>query len=195
MTDQNDLNPTAPEGDTLSAGLTESPLDKIAASEGQTIIGGDDNVAVAERPLRDAVPADAHGWWWGTGRRKAAVARVRMRPAKDGEAKLVIQKTRKKFKTVEEYFSEDRDRGDCYAPLKATDTFDKMEVVVRAHGGGTMGQAQAIRLGIARALAGYDPNFEKALRDAGFLSRDARRVERKKYGQPGARRRFQFSKR
>lgn len=150
--------------------------------------------ATSTRPLREPTPPDAQGWWWGTGRRKTAVARVRLRPAK-GEATVKVQKSGKRFKTVEEHFSEERDRNDAYAPLKLTNTFGKMEVVIRAAGGGTMGQAQAVRLGISRALAGYDPTFEPALRAAGFLTRDAREVERKKYGQAGARRRFQFSKR
>jgi len=160
-----------------------------------------ENVAAADAPeqmarvIPDPKPADKHGWWWGTGRRKTAVARVRLRPAKDGEGSLKIQITRKQFKTVEDYFSEPRDRNDAYAPLKATDTLGKLDVFVRTHGGGYMGQSQAIRLGISRALVGYDPNFEQALRDAGYLTRDARKVERKKYGQPGARARFQFSKR
>ena len=151
----------------------------------------------AERVLPDPKPADKHGWWWGTGRRKAAVARVRLRPAKDGDGKggVQIQVNRKKFKTIEEYFSELRDRADAYAPLELTGTNGSLDVFVRCTGGGTTGQAQAIRLGIARALVGFDPNFEPALRDAGYLTRDARKVERKKYGQPGARRRFQFSKR
>tara|TARA_R110002073_G_scaffold118918_1_gene258422 strand:- start:293409 stop:293939 length:531 start_codon:yes stop_codon:yes gene_type:complete len=150
----------------------------------------------AARVLPDPKPADKHGWWWGTGRRKAAVARVRFRPAaENGKGELKIQINRKKFKTVEEYFSEMQDRNDAVAPLKITDTEGKLDIFIRAHGGGYMGQAQAIRLGISRALVGYDPNFEPALREAGFLTRDARKVERKKYGQPGARARFQFSKR
>ncbi len=151
---------------------------------------------VAEaRPIPEPKPADKHGWWWGTGRRKTAVARVRLRPAAEGEGKVQIQVTKKKFKTIDEYFSELRDRADARSPLTLTQTDGKLDVFIRAHGGGYMGQAQAIRLGIARALVGYDPNFEAALRDAGYLTRDARKVERKKYGQPGARRRFQFSKR
>lgn len=149
-----------------------------------------------ERKLPDPVPADKHGWWWGTGRRKSAVARIRLRPAQNsGQGGVKVQVSRKKFKTIEEYFSEMRDRSDAMAPLKVTDTEGKLDVFVRAHGGGIMGQAQAVRLGVARALVAYDPNFEPALRDAGFLTRDARKVERKKYGQPGARKRYQFSKR
>lgn len=147
------------------------------------------------RELREAVPADAHGWWWGTGRRKTAVARVRIRPARGGKGQVQMQRTRKEFRSVEEHFSELRDRNDVYAPLRLTDTAEKLEVFIRTKGGGPTGQAQAVRLGIARALVNYDPTLENALRDAGFLTRDARKVERKKYGQPGARRRFQFSKR
>jgi len=150
----------------------------------------------ATRQAPRARPADAHGWWWGTGRRKSAVARVRIRPASgESTSRFLVQKTAKKFKTIDEYFCEERDRSDCYAPLRLTGTLDKLDVFVRAHGGGTMGQAQAVRLGVARALVGYDPTLEPALRDAGYLTRDARKVERKKYGQPGARKRFQFSKR
>lgn len=156
----------------------------------------DTGPAQQEHKLPDPIPADKHGWWWGTGRRKTAVARVRLRPAKNsGQGTVQVQVSRQKFKGIEEYFSELRDRGDAMAPLRMTDTDGKLDVVVRAHGGGITGQAQAIRLGIARALVGYDPNFEPTLRDAGFLTRDARKVERKKYGQPGARKRFQFSKR
>ena len=99
------------------------------------------------------------------------------------------------FKTIEQYFAEERDRNDCAAPLKVTNTLGKIDVIARINGGGYMGQAQAVRLGIARALRDYDPTLEDALRDNGFLTRDAREVERKKYGQAGARRRFQFSKR
>jgi small subunit ribosomal protein S9 len=152
---------------------------------------------MAERALPDPKPADKHGWWWGTGRRKAAVARVRLRPAKDGEGKgqVQIQVNRKTFKTIENYFSEQLHRNDAYAPLTLTDTKGTLDVFIRCTGGGITGQSQAIRLGIARALVGFDPNFEPALRSAGYLTRDARKVERKKYGQPGARARFQFSKR
>ncbi len=158
-------------------------------------VKADEAPAPIARELPDPKPADKHGWWWGTGRRKTAVARVRIRPAKEGNGSVQVQLTRKKFKSIDEYFSEPRDRNDVYAPLKLTDTDGKLDVFIRAHGGGYMGQAQAIRLGIARALVGYDPSFEPALRDAAFLTRDDREVERKKYGQPGARKRFQFSKR
>ena len=135
---------------------------------------------------------DAHGWWWGTGRRKSARARVRIKP---GSGEFKIQISRGKFKTVEEYFTELRDRGDAVAPLKVTKNDGTLDVVARLDGGGFMGQAQALRLGVSRALKKYDPSLEGVLRDHGYLTRDAREVERKKYGQAGARRRFQFSKR
>ena len=157
---------------------------------------------VAEtRPMREPKPADAQGWWWDTGRSKTAVTRVRLRPAKGetddvgGPARIKIQRATKVFIPVDKQFTEERDRADIVAPLKLTETIGKVEVFVRVHGGGLMGQAQAIRLGIARALVNYDPTTEESLRDAGYLTRDAREVERKKYGQAGARRRFQFSKR
>ena len=150
------------------------------------------DVSAPAPELKLPMKPDAHGWWWATGRRKTAVARVRIKP---GTGKVIVQTTRKATKTIEEYFSEIRDREDVYAPLKVTGTFGKFDVVARCAGGGYMGQAQAVRLGIARALKGYDPAFEGALRDNGFLTRDPRKVERKKYGQAGARRRFQFSKR
>lgn len=153
-----------------------------------------DKSAQQERRQRVAQEAKG-GWWWGTGRRKRAVARVRLRPAKDGAGSLRVQVSGKKMKDYKEYFCLDRDREDCVAPLRVTDTLGKLDVVTRANGGGVMGQAQAVRLGIARALIAYDPSFEETLRDNGFLTRDAREVERKKYGQAGARRRFQFSKR
>ena len=138
------------------------------------------------------LPPDAQGWWRGTGRRKTAVARVRLKP---GSGKFEVTISKKKTKLVNDYFTEERDREDVVAPLKVTNTLGKMDIFVRVHGGGYMGQAGAIVLGIARALKAYDPSLEHALRDNGFLTRDPREVERKKYGQAGARRRFQFSKR
>jgi small subunit ribosomal protein S9 len=150
-----------------------------------------------ERRAPDPKPADKHGWHWGTGRRKTAVARVRIRPAADGKGKgkVQVQITRKQFKDIDNYFTEPRDRVDAVAPLQLSSLMGDVDVFVRLNGGGPMGQSQAMRLGLARAIVGFEPSHFFALRDAGFLSRDARKVERKKYGQPGARRRFQFSKR
>jgi len=149
---------------------------------------GVEDAPVAEpRPLSEPAKPDAGGFVWGTGRRKASVARVRVKP---GEGKFLI-----KGKEVNNFFSEPQHRNQCLAPLKATGMEGKLDIYVNTSGGGITGQAGAIMLGLARALMGYDPTLEQALRDEGYLSRDSRKVERKKYGQRGARRRFQFSKR
>lgn len=165
MTDQT----TTPEG-------TPEPIIEPAAPDAP-------QTAVAPRPRAEA----AGGYWWGTGRRKASVARVRVRP---GTGQITVNE-----KPYTEFFRLERDQNDVLAVLKKTSTTSSVDVNVRVHGGGTTGQAGAIVLGIARALNRFDPNLEPILRDNQFLSRDPRRVERKKYGQPGARRRFQFSKR
>lgn len=147
-------------------------------------------------PVRTAKPADKKGWWWGTGRRKTAVCRVRIKPASGKDATISLESVKLgKKKDVNTYFTEARDRTDCVAPLTSAGLMGKFSVVARMHGGGCMGQAQAMRLAIARALVDWDPNLYQSFRDQGFLTRDAREVERKKYGQAGARRRFQFSKR
>jgi len=127
------------------------------------------------------------GFYWGTGRRKTAVARVRIRP---GSGKFLIND-----REVDNYFTEERDRKDVRAPLVATGTLGKFDVMVNVKGGGLSGQAGAIVLGVARALREADETLEHILREGGYLTRDSRMVERKKYGQAGARRRFQFSKR
>jgi small subunit ribosomal protein S9 len=147
------------------------------------------------RPPRAPKPADKFGWWWGTGRRKTAIARIRMKPAEGEKATVSIEAPNGKVKTVDVYFCEERDRNDAIAPLKINGLLGRVRVIAKVHGGGFMGQAGAIKLAIARAVRDYDPTFEDALRDANMLTRDAREVERKKYGQAGARRRFQFSKR
>jgi len=130
-------------------------------------------------------PNDPHTW--GTGRRKSAVARVRIRP---GDGKFVVNK-----KEVDEYFRLDRDRHAVRVPLQLTDTSKTMDVFVNVGGGGTTGQTGAVVLGLSRALAQLNPEFNLKLREHDLLKRDPRKVERKKYGQRGARRRFQFSKR
>jgi len=124
---------------------------------------------------------------WGTGRRKSSVARVRIRP---GDGKFLINK-----KEVDDFFRLDKDRASVRTPLRVTDTAKFVDVFVNVGGGGTTGQAGAVLLGLARALSKADSSCEPKLREHNLLSRDARRVERKKYGQRGARRRFQFSKR
>jgi small subunit ribosomal protein S9 len=112
---------------------------------------------------------------------------VRIRP---GTGKLLINK-----KDLETYFTKDQDRKAVVAPLKAVHGEKAFDVFVNVKGGGTTGQAGAALLGVARALKTYDENYLPALRDNGLLTRDPRMVERKKPGQAGARRRFQFSKR
>lgn len=121
------------------------------------------------------------------GRRKTAVARVYMSP---GNGKVIVNK-----KPVEDYFPLEWRRRALFQPFNATETTGKFDVVVNARGGGVHGQIEAIALGIARALVEYDEELVRPLREAGLLTRDSRMVERKKYGRPKARKRFQFSKR
>jgi small subunit ribosomal protein S9 len=149
--------------------------------------GAGTDAATATIPQREPGKPDAGGFLWGTGRRKSAVARVRIRK---GEGKFLVN-----GKEVDDYFSEPQDRNACWAPLQATEMLGTFDVMVNTHGGGITGQAEAVLLGLARALANYDPALEPILRDRGYMTRDPRETERKKYGQPGARRKFQFSKR
>ena len=124
---------------------------------------------------------------WGVGRRKSAVARVRIAP---GTGKIEIN-----GRELNDYFTAERDRKSIFGPLEVTNTGGKMDIFVNTDGGGPSGQTGAILMGLGRALVKYDNSLEAPLRGAGFLTRDSRMKERKKYGQRGARRRFQFSKR
>lgn len=124
---------------------------------------------------------------WATGRRKTAVARVRLMP---GSGRVVVN-----GRAFENYFPIEALRVEALRPLTLTANTDKFDVYVNVKGGGVSGQAQAIRHGIARALLQVDPALRPTLRSAGLLTRDPRVKERKKYGQPGARKRFQYSKR
>ena len=123
----------------------------------------------------------------GTGRRKTAVARVVMRP---GEGRVVVNGRR-----LEDYFPQEGLRIAVRGPLVATKNSDKFNIRVNVYGGGLNGQADAAKLGIARALLVHDAELRSQLRKDGFLTRDPRAKERKKYGQKGARKKFQFSKR
>ena len=123
----------------------------------------------------------------GTGRRKTSVARVRLRP---GRGQIVINK-----RTLEDYFPRQQQQQAVVAPLVQTGRREEFDVIIRVHGGGFSGQADACKLGIARALKNYDGEMEETLRDCGLLTRDERMKERKKYGLRGARRGTQFSKR
>ena len=125
--------------------------------------------------------------FYGTGRRKRAIARVHLR---DGKGQITVNR-----KPIETYFPSDMLKMIVRQPLVLTDTVDKFDVLVNVQGGGPSGQAGAIRLGVSRALLEFNAEFRKRLRTDGLLTRDPRSKERKKYGQPGARKRFQFSKR
>jgi len=125
--------------------------------------------------------------YYGTGRRKTSAARIYLRL---GRGEITVNK-----KTFDEYFPNEMLKMIIRQPLVITETVDKFDVLVRVRGGGPSGQAGALRHGIARALLEYNPELRAKLKDAGFLTRDPRKVERKKYGRPGARKRFQFSKR
>jgi small subunit ribosomal protein S9 len=126
-------------------------------------------------------------WFLGTGRRKESVARVFLRP---GSGKFTVNR-----RTVEQYFPNHAWKHDAIEPLKFTNIADQVDVVVTAHGGGVGGQAGAVRMGLSRAISRFNPELRPALRKNGFLTRDSRMKERKKYGQKGARKRFQFTKR
>ncbi len=125
--------------------------------------------------------------FWGVGRRKKAIARVRLIP---GTAPMIVNK-----KSMEEYFPLDAQRFVVNQALALTNTTDKYEVIVNVKGGGLTGQAGAIRHGIARALCVAEPELRPVLKKAGFLTRDPRMKERKKYGLHKARKAPQFSKR
>ena len=123
----------------------------------------------------------------GTGRRKRSVARVFLRP---GSGKITVN-----GRALENYFPTEAGRIPVQQALRTVEMTDRFDVLVLANGGGTAGQAGAIRLGIARALVEFNAELRSALKKAGLLTRDPRQHERKKYGQKGARKRFQFSKR
>jgi small subunit ribosomal protein S9 len=160
---------------TLASGLTlgeGAPADEAANPDFKPVIRG---------------KIDRFGSAMGTGRRKTSVARVRI---KDGDGKLTIND-----RELSDYLPTERDQQMVLAPLKATQSLGKVDVWVRVDGGGTTGQTGAIILGIARALQARDASLHHRLADGGYLTRDGRMVERKKYGFKKARKSFQFSKR
>jgi small subunit ribosomal protein S9 len=154
----------------------------LSMSEQET----DSGAATATAPVTTE-PKPKRTYVWGVGRRKSSVARVRIAPG-DGTIRI-------NGRELNDYFTSERDRKSIFGPLEVTNTGGKMDVLVKASGGGMAGQTGAIVMGLGRALARYDHSLEIPLRSAGFLTRDSRMKERKKYGQRGARRRFQFSKR
>jgi small subunit ribosomal protein S9 len=133
------------------------------------------------------MPIQKENGFYATGRRKESTARVWV---KEGSGTIVVN-----GRTLDEYFGRETSKMILNQPLQILEQVGKVDVTVNVVGGGLSGQAGAIRHGLSRALCLLNPEFRNALKKAGFLTRDARVVERKKYGQPGARRRFQFSKR
>jgi small subunit ribosomal protein S9 len=126
--------------------------------------------------------------YYATGKRKSSVARCWLIPG--GEGNVTINS-----RAMDDYFGRETDHNILRQPLVLTETLNQFDVMATVRGGGTSGQAGAIRHGIARALLEFNPELRLTLKRAGFLTRDARKKERKKYGQPGARARFQYSKR
>jgi small subunit ribosomal protein S9 len=137
--------------------------------------------------MTDGVSVAEFAEYKATGRRKTSVARVILRP---GEGKLVVNR-----RAFQSYFPSEALRAEIQQPLISAELAGKFDVLVNARGGGIHGQAGATKLGIARALIIFNPELRPRLRQGGFLTRDPRAKERKKYGQKGARKRFQFSKR
>ncbi|HXX32325.1 MAG TPA: 30S ribosomal protein S9 [Myxococcaceae bacterium] len=133
------------------------------------------------------MPIHAERGFYATGRRKESTARVWLR---EGTGVVTIND-----RPIDEYFGRETSKMILHQPLQVLEQLGKVDITVNVRGGGLSGQAGAIRHGLARALCQFNPEFRGPLKKAGFLTRDARVVERKKYGQPGARRRFQFSKR
>lgn len=125
--------------------------------------------------------------YYGTGRRKRSVARVFLRP---GTGKILVNK-----READDFFNREIYKIIVNSPFAVTETEGKFDAYITVRGGGTTGQAGAIRHGLSRALVEFSEELRSPLRKAGFMTRDAREVERKKYGQRGARARFQFSKR
>jgi small subunit ribosomal protein S9 len=172
-----DAAPPAPESAETIADATTSGLD----------IGSQPAEPVVRMPHTIRGKIEADGTAVSTGRRKTAVARVRV---KKGTGKVTIN-----GRTFEEYFPVERHRLIIEAPLRATGVYGQVDVWVRATGGGVNGQAGAVILGLARAIQALHPEQHGVLSDGGYLTRDDRMVERKKYGHRKARRSFQFSKR
>ena len=124
--------------------------------------------------------------YYATGKRKSAIARVWL---KEGSGSILVNK-----KPMDEYFSLEMARKLVYQPIQLTEMDNKLDVMVTVAGGGVTGQAGAVKHGISKALLEYNPDLRSVLKKAGFITRDSRIKERKKYGQRGARARFQFSK-
>ncbi|MCL4122988.1 UNVERIFIED_CONTAM: hypothetical protein GTU68_001107 [Idotea baltica] len=163
---------------------SDVPEEEVPATETPEVTATDETVAAPEADAEipaEEVPA------WGTGRRKTSVARVRI---KDGSGLFTVND-----RPMEEYFVTERDQKMVKEPLVATEMADKVDINILVSGGGSTGQTGAVILGIARALQVKDPELHTHLASGGYLTRDGRKVERKKYGLKKARKSFQFSKR
>ena len=203
QTPENEPTPAAPEAPPAETEPTPAAPEAPVATEAEpeptpaapampelTLGSGapaDEEAAPAHEPRIARGKLDKFGIAMGTGRRKTAVARVRIKP---GSGKFSVND-----RELEDYFPVERYRLTVQAPLRDTDNMGKYDIWVRVNGGGPTGQSGAIVLGIARALEVLNPNLHEALRGGGYLSRDSRMVERKKFGFKKARRSFQFSKR
>ena len=161
------------------------PTETAAATTGTVDPSQEDYVMEAVTPAADDGVRPL--FVWGTGRRKSSTARVRVT---SGSGKVRVN-----GRELNDYFHNERDRKSVFGPLEASSYGGKIDVFVNAGGGGSTGQAGAIVMGLARALVRYDGGTDASLREGGFMTRDSRMKERKKYGQRGARRKFQFSKR
>ena len=182
--------PDAPETESVAKVEAADDAADESASDLPELTLGEGAPAEAEELVAPSVvrgKIDRFGVAMGTGRRKTAVARVRI---KEGTGEFVVN-----GKPFEEFFCVERDRKMVQEALDVTDTRNKVDVWVRVNGGGTTGQTGAVVLGVARALQVKDPSLHHVLATGGFLTRDDRMVERKKYGRRKARRSFQFSKR
>jgi len=165
-------------------GTTDATADAPEATADATLTAAD---APSPAPAPRKASSSSEPIYWATGRRKTAVARVRLRR---GTGQVLVN-----GRTVESFFPVEQRAREALAPLVVTETSGQFDIWANVRGGGLTGQSGAVSLGIARALRAYELSHDKTLRDSGLLTRDARMAERKKYGRRGARRRFQFSKR
>lgn len=164
----------------MSEDTTKAPADEVLVAEVKS-------EAPVEGPRTAPPLPEGKHYVWGTGRRKASVARVRIRP---GKGTILVNK-----RPLEEYFNHIAQRNAAVSPLVTVGLVGAYDVWVNVDGGGMTGQAEAVMLGLARAISKHMPEVDRELKNKGLMTRDARAKERKKPGQPGARKRFQFSKR
>lgn len=180
---ENTVNATTPVPEAVaSEAATSAPATKTV----QSLQALGTELPSEPAPIKFAEPEPGKEYL-ATGRRKSAVARVRLSA---GSGKVTIN-----GRSAVDYFKVENMREFVFMPFKATDTSDKFDLKINVKGGGISGQAGAVRHGISRALLELDENFRPSLKSEGYLTRDPRTKERKKYGQPKARKRFQYSKR